>query len=101
MTINTLPQSNQISQFTLARFVKLANQLDALKAQHAALEQQLTSDLANGCEVESGTHLASLKTTERRNVSWRGVVERLKGSGYVKQVLSSTKPKTFTKLIVR
>jgi len=101
MTINTLPKVQTVSQFTLARFVKLANQLDALKAQHAALEQQLTSDLANGFEVESGTHTANLKTTERRNVSWRGVVERLKGAGYVRQVLSSTKPKTYTKLVVR
>ena len=101
MTINTLPQSNRISQFSLARFVKLANQLDALKAQHAALEQQLTSDLANGCEVEPGTHTAQLKTSERRNVSWKSVVERIKGAGYVRQVLSHTKPKTYTKLAVR
>ncbi len=101
MTVRILPETNQVSQFTLARFVKLANQLDALKAQHAALEQQLTSDLANGFKVESGTHTASLKTTERRNVSWRGVVERIKGSGYVRQVLSHTTPKTFIKLLVR
>ena len=101
MTISTLPQSNRISQFTLARFVKLANQLDALKAEQLALEQSLTTALAKGFQVESGTHTASLKTTERRNVSWRGVVERIKGSGYVKQVLSATKPKSYTKLIVR
>ncbi len=101
MTIQTLPKVQAVSQFTLARFVKVSNQLAALKAQHAVLEQQLTSDLANGFKVESGTHTASLKTTERRNVSWRGVVERLKGSGYVRQVLSSTKPKTFIKLLVR
>ena len=100
MTINTLPKSHQISQFQLARFAKIANQIDALKAEQLALEQSLTTALANGFKVESGTHTASLKTTERRNVSWRGVVERLKGSGYVRQVLSHTKPKTFTKLIV-
>ena len=101
MTVRILPETSQVSQFQLARFVKLSNQLDALKAEQLALEQQLTSDLANGFKVESGTHTANLKTTERRNVSWRSVVERLKGSGYVKLVLSSTKPKTYVKLIVR
>ncbi len=101
MTINTLPKSNQISQFTLARFVKLSNQIADLKAEQADFEYALTAALGNGAEVERGIHVANLKTTERRNVSWRGVVERLKGSGYVRQVLSATKPKTFTKLIVR
>ena len=101
MTIQTLPKVQAVSQFTLARFVKVSNQLAALKAQHAVLEQQLTSDLADGCEVESGTHTASLKTIERTSVSWKSVVVRLKSEGYARQVLSSTKPKTYVKLIVR
>ncbi len=101
MTLNTLPQKNLITQFDLARYIKRANQIDALKAEQLALEQSLTSALGNGAVVEPGAHTAQLKTTERRNVSWRGVVERLKGSGYVSQVLSHTKPKTYVKLIVR
>ena len=101
MTISTLPKVQTVSQFQLARFIKISNQLDALKAEQSALEQSLTTALANGATVERGTHTANLKTTERRNVSWRSVVERLKGSGYVRQVLSSTKPKQYTKLIVR
>jgi len=100
MTINTLPQSNQITQFDLTRYVTIANQIETLKAEQSALEYQLTTALANGAEVESGTHRANLKTTERRNVSWRSVVERLKGEGYARRVLSATKPKQYTKLIV-
>ncbi len=101
MTINTLPQSNQITQFDLTRYVTIANQIDALKAEQSALEHQLTTALDSDAVVEPGNHTAQLKTSERRNVSWKSVVERLKGSGYVSQVLSHTKPKTYTKLVVR
>ncbi len=100
MTVRILPETSQVSQFQLARFVKLSNQLDALKAEQLALEQQLTSSLASGAEVEQGTHTAQLKTTERRNVSWKSVVERLRGAGYARKVLAATKPTNYTRLIV-
>ena len=93
--------SHSISQFQLARYVTIANQIDALKAEQLELEHQLTTALHSGAVVEPGNHTAKLRTTERRNVSWKSVVERLKGAGYVRQVLSHTKPKTFTKLVVR
>ncbi len=85
----------------LKRHVSLSNQIDALKREHAELEQKLIASLSNGAEVEPGSPTAQLKTTQRRNVSWKNVVIRLKGSGYVSQVLSHTKPKTFLKLVVR
>ena len=100
MATPILSQPQTITQFDLARYATLANQIDALKAEQAVLEQDLRFALANGATVERGTHLASLKTTERRNVSWRSVVERLKGEGYARRVLSATKPKQYTKLIV-
>ncbi len=93
--------SHSISQFQLARYVTIANQIDALKAEQLELEHQLTTALHSGAVVEPGNHTAKLRTTERRNVSWKSVVERLKGAGDVRQVLSHTKPKTFTKLVVR
>jgi len=101
MTIQTLPKSHPITQFDLTRYVTIANQIDALKAEQSALEHQLTTALDSGAVVEPGNHTAQLKTSERRNVSWKSVVERLKGAGYVRKVLSATKPKTYTKLIVR
>ncbi len=102
MATPILSQSHQtVTQFDLKRHVSLSNQIDALKREHAELEQKLTASLSNGAEVEPGSHTAQLKTTQRRNVSWKNVVIRLKGSGYVNQVLSHTKPKTFLKLAVR
>ncbi len=101
MATPILSQPQTITQFDLARYVTMANQIDGLKAEQSALEHQLTASLDSGAVVEPGNHTAKLRTTERRNVSWKSVVERLKGAGYVRQVLSHTKPKTFTKLVVR
>ena len=101
MATPILSQPITISQFDLARFASLANQLEALKAEHAQLQKQLIADLRSGATTEPGARTASLKTCERRSVSWRAVVERLKGAGYAQNVLSHTKPTTCTKLVVR
>ncbi len=102
MTISSLTQSQQtVTQFDLKRHVSLSNQIDALRREHSELEQKLIASLSSGAEVEPGSRTAQLKTTQRRNVSWKNVVIRLKGSGYVSQVLSHTKPKTYIKLAVR
>jgi len=101
MTISILSQPTTISQFQLTRYATLANQLEALKAEQSALQQQLIAALGSGAQVEAGARSASLKTCERRSVSWRSVVERLKGAGYASRILSCTKPTTYTKLVVR
>jgi len=101
MTISTLPQKRSITQFELAGYITRANKIESLKAEQAVLEQDLIFALANGATAEPGTHNAQLKTTERRTVSWKAVVIRLKGSGYASRILSCTKPKTYTKLVVR
>ncbi len=101
MTISILSQPTTISQFDLARYATLANQLEALKAEQSALQQQLIAALSSGASVEAGARSASLKACERRSVSWRSVVERLKGAGYASRILSCTKPTTYTKLVVR
>ena len=101
MATPILSQPQTITQFDLARYATLANQIDALKAEQTALEQDLTIAIEHGVAVEPGAHTAQLKTTERRTVSWKAVVIRLKGSGYASRILSCTKPKTYTKLVVR
>ncbi len=90
-----------VTQFDLARYASLSAQIDSLKSEHAELERQLIASLSSDANVEKGTHTAQLKTSERRNVSWKAVVIRLKGTGYVSRILSCTKPKTYTKLVVR
>ncbi len=101
MATPILSQPQTITQFDLARYATLANQIDALKAEQSALEHQLIMAIGSGANVEKGAHTAQLKTSERRNVSWKAVVIRLKGSGYASRILSCTKPKTYTKLVVR
>ncbi len=101
MATPILSQPQTITQFDLARYVTMANQIDALKAEQSALEHQLIMAIGSGADVEPGAHTAQLKTTERRTVSWKRVVIRLKGTGYASRILSCTKPKTYTKLVVR
>ncbi len=101
MATPILSQPQTITQFDLARYVTMANQIDALKTEQSALEQQLITSLSSGAVVEPGNHTAKLRTTERRNVSWKKVVIRLKSEGYANKVLSATKPCTYTKLVVR
>jgi len=101
MATPILSQPQTITQFDLARFASLSAQIDSLKSEHAALERQLTASLDSGAVVEPGNHTAKLRTTERRNVSWKKVVIRLKSEGYANKVLSATKPTTYTKLVVR
>jgi len=96
-----LSQPTTISQFQLARYATLANQLEALKAEQSTLQQQLIAALSNGAEVEAGARSASLKTCERRSVAWKDVVIRLRSAGYASRILSCTKPTTYTKLVVR
>ncbi len=101
MATPILSQPQTITQFDLARYATLANQIDALKAEQSVLEHQLITSLGSGAVVEPGNHTAKLRTTERRNVSWKKVVIRLKSEGYANKVLSATKPTTYTKLVVR
>ncbi len=101
MSSPILSQPQTITQFDLARYASLTAQIDTLKAEHSALQQQLMTALGSGATTEPGARSASLKTCERRSVSWRSVVERLKGAGYASRILSCTKPTTYTKLVVR
>jgi len=50
--------------------------------------------------VEDGLFRAFLKTTERRSVAWKSIVERELGEGYANRVLAATKPDKFTTLVV-
>ncbi len=101
MATPILSQPQTITQFDLARYASLTAQIDTLKAEQSALQQQLMTALGSGATTEPGARSASLKTCERRSVSWRSVVERLKGAGYAQNVLAHTKPSSYVKLIIK
>ena len=95
------PQTQTISQFQLARYVALQNQIEALKEEQKELADELMGSLSHGARIEPGTHAAKLKTYERRSVSWKDIVIRFKGHEFAEAVLATTEPTTYTKLIVR
>jgi hypothetical protein len=94
-------QMKKISQTELKKYRTLENEITALQVDLGDLKQDFIDRLDQGVGVEGGDHTAELKTIERRSVSWKQVVVRLKSLGYVKQVLASTKPSFFFKLTVR
>ena len=96
---SALPQT--ITQFDLARYVSLGNQLEALQRELEQFSARLTGLLAGGAQIEQGTHTARLETYQRRTVAWKDVVVSLKGEAYADAVLAVAEPKTYTKLIVR
>lgn len=94
-------ESQIISQDQLCQIVTLRQQMEALETKLKALEIETRTALESGTEVEPGLLRAHLKTTERRNVSWKSVVEREPGEDYAVRVLAATKPDTYTTLIVQ
>lgn len=78
----------------------LKDRVKQIEQQIAAAEESIEARLECGAAVETGLLKAFLKTTERRNVAWKSVVERELGEDYAKRVLAATKPDKYTNLIV-
>ena len=95
------PQTQTISQFQLARYVALQNQIEALKEEQQELTEELTGALSHGARIEPGTHTARLAYYQRRNISWKDVVIRFKGAEFADAILATAEPTNYTKLIVR
>lgn len=91
----------KITQKTLAHYATLVNQIEQLNLEMTELKGQLIFSLEDGAKVENGPRMATVKISERRNVSWKDVVIRIKSLGYVAQVLAATKPQTIRKLVVK
>jgi hypothetical protein len=88
-------RTEPITQLELELFLSLRNRLQQLEAQVGAQEAALKSRLEAGETVEPGVHVASLKESFRRNVSWKSCTEklarRLKLTGYCERVLAATR----------
>ena len=89
-----------IEQDELCRILSMRQQIEAIEGKLKAAEADIRSALESGASIGPGVFRASLKTTERRNVAWKSVVERELGQDYAVRVLAATKPDTYTKLIV-
>ena len=89
-----------ILQGDLAYILELRRSISDLEERLEATETAVRNQLEAGAPVEAGLFRAFLKTTERRNVSWKAVVERELGESYAKRVLASTKPDPITSLVV-
>jgi hypothetical protein len=95
------PQSvppQQISQTELVLVLSLRGRLAQLQSEVEKAEQDIKSRLQAGASVESGDHFAELKTSSRRNVSWKDVAKRLAirlkldAEAYCDRVLAATRP---------
>lgn len=91
----------KITQKTLAHYATLVNQIETLNDEAKELKGVLIDSLIKGAKVEEGARIAIVSEVEKRCVSWRKIVIRLKSVGYVAQVLASTKPSTYFKLVVK
>jgi len=91
-----VPAPAVISQTELSLLLSLRGRLHQLESRVETAEQSIKERLEHGASVEPGDHVAKLETSYRRNVSWKGVAERLadrfKLYGYVARVLAATRP---------
>ncbi len=92
--------SETISQQELTLLLSLRKRERQLSDEIEAAEESLLGRLQSGATVEHGTLQAEIKVTERRNVSWKGVVEKRLGAAFAKRVLAATRPDTYTSLSI-
>ena len=88
----------EIRQAELAHILELRRQSKAIAAELAECEANALDLIKAGADIEPGTLSAEVKTTERRTVAWKAIVERELGTGYASNVLSHTKPLTCERL---
>ena len=93
-----VPATEVISQTELAMVLSLRGRLKQLEEQVESAENSLRDRLTRGAVVGQGDHTAKLTTSYRRNVSWKGVTERLAyrfkldGKAFCARVLAATRP---------
>ena len=84
----------------LAHIHELRRQRTALDEQIGEAEAMVRATLESGATVQQGVFSAYLKTTERRSVAWKSIVERELGEQYAVRVLAATKADKFTSLVI-
>jgi hypothetical protein len=92
--------TKQISQKSLCDYLLAKKKHDELAEKLRAKEKEFQDALGSGAVVAGGVLTAFIKTWERRDVSWKAVVEREIGEEYAKRVLAATQPQKYSKLVV-
>lgn len=93
-----IPSVEPITQAELRELIEFQNLRVQLEERISSIESSMKARLESGAAVESGTHIASLKESFRRNVSWKLIVVRLAsrlgldGDAYASNVIVHTKP---------
>jgi hypothetical protein len=89
---NIDPVTSEIPQKVLASRVLLEREIREKAKLLKKMDEVIFDALKKGLPVEYGVHEATIKVVEgKRTVSWKDVVTRLKGEGYVNNVISHTK----------
>jgi hypothetical protein len=101
--VQTYPASygNSISQAEIANILSQRKFLAEFEATLKDRESAMLSALKAGASVEPGLLRAEIKISERRNVSWKAIVERKLGERYAARVLAATKPDKTEKLDIQ
>jgi|SRR5882762_8098172 len=99
-TLQVLSVPHHICQAELAHILELRRQREAIDERIKEAEDSVRTALEVGAVVEDGIFRAYMKTTERRSVAWKSVVERELGEDYATRVLAATKPDRFSTLVV-
>lgn len=76
-------------------YKKAKASFDEIKNKYDAMDEAFVTRINNGAMVDPMVHdlyIVGLKSSERRNVSWRGVVEEIKGKAFAEKVLAETVP---------
>jgi hypothetical protein len=108
LAVVPFPAPETVTQLELSALLSLRGRLHQLEGQVESAESSIKSRLQAGGSVEEGDHSVELKTSLRRNVSWKDVATRLadklyfgKGLNYVERILRKTKPTPSTSLVIQ
>jgi hypothetical protein len=108
LTVVPFPAPQTVSQLEIAALLSLKARLHQIEQQVEAADSSIKSRLQACCSIEEGDHTVELKTSFRRNVSWKDVSVRLanrlyfgKGLSYVERILRKTKPTPSTSLLIQ
>lgn len=90
----------QITQKELFEYIALSNELEKLEAEYKNQTESFKQLLSHGAKVEDGVFTATVKISERVNVSWKTEAEALadkvygigKGADWAAKVKARTEP---------